>query len=134
MIQVPTFEQITCGKCKRVSPAVRRTRLTLENFDGDSNLLKINEVFHSCNTKNQIAFNSGNCKILYYVIVLCNYHFKFLDVLKMCSVVHENHRGEMPLHIFCKKGNVDVVKAIINKEMHDINQQDYAGWTPLVCK
>ncbi|XP_058512168.1 ankyrin repeat domain-containing protein 31 [Ochotona princeps] len=60
---------------------------------------------------------------------------KFLKITckqeKKASVISKrNARGESRLHAAAKRGNVSLVKALIDSGA-DVNLQDYAGWTPL---
>lgn len=47
------------------------------------------------------------------------------------KVDKKNAKGETPLHIACRSGQVEKVKQLILAGA-DPNVQDYAGWTPLV--
>lgn len=50
---------------------------------------------------------------------------------KKASVINKrNARGESRLHAAAKRGNVSLVKALINSGA-DVNLQDYAGLSPL---
>lgn len=51
--------------------------------------------------------------------------------LIVCKDVKRNSKGETPLHINSRKGQLQKVKELI-AENNDINVKDYAGWTPLV--
>ncbi|XP_040578777.1 uncharacterized protein [Lepeophtheirus salmonis] len=47
------------------------------------------------------------------------------------SVDKRNAYGETPLHIACKRGNLERVYAILSCPKVDVNAKDHNGWTPL---
>lgn len=55
-----------------------------------------------------------------------------IQYVHICNNMKRNPKGESPLHLACKRGNVNKVKELIGNKV-DLNFKDYAGWTPLVC-
>lgn len=48
------------------------------------------------------------------------------------SLEKRNKLGETPLHIACKRRNIKEITKLLDAGAN-INEQDYASWTPLVC-
>lgn len=48
------------------------------------------------------------------------------------SATKRNAKGETPLHIACRNGQIEKVKQLLEMEGVDINAKDFAGWTALV--
>ncbi|KAL0277456.1 UNVERIFIED_CONTAM: hypothetical protein PYX00_004724 [Menopon gallinae] len=49
---------------------------------------------------------------------------------KVKNVSKRNYKGETPLHLACRKGNLDLLQELIDAQACP-NVQDNAGWTPL---
>ncbi|XP_075228280.1 uncharacterized protein LOC142328429 [Lycorma delicatula] len=49
---------------------------------------------------------------------------------KKKDIMKRNKKGETPLQVACEKGNLDLVKSLLDEGANP-NTKDYAGWTPL---